>query len=180
MKEIVKEHLSFYTRIKRDVVHKVAYLLAFILVISMTITGCGNELQKNEPTLAIDGVVEAKEVDVSSKIAGRIEKVNVQEGDTVKAGQVLAYIEINELRDKEKQAEAAVEAAQAQYNQAKHALLLQEKVSEADIQAAQAALEQAIAQYDRVNNGARAQEIEQAKAKLDEAKATLEAAEKSY
>ncbi|MDK2814093.1 MAG: HlyD family secretion protein [Thermoanaerobacter sp.] len=92
----------------------------------------------------------------------------------------MAYIEINELRDKEKQAEAAVEAAQAQYNQAKHALLLQEKVSEADIQAAQAALEQAIAQYDRVNNGARAQEIEQAKAKLDEAKATLEAAEKSY
>ncbi|WP_434578067.1 HlyD family secretion protein [Thermoanaerobacterium thermosaccharolyticum] len=160
---------------------KSIYFLILILIYSLILSGCSNGAKTNASnSYLIDGVVENQEVDVSSKLPGRIETVKVKEGDTVKAGQVLAYLEIKELNDKEKQAEAAVEAALAQYNNAKDTYQLQQKVNDADIQAAQAALDQATAQYNKVKNGARSQEIEQAKAKLDEAKAALDVAEKSY
>lgn len=155
-------------------------LMAFIVLLSISVfivSGCSNT-SSNENKYS--GTIEATTVNVQSEISGRVETIKVQEGDTVKKGQILAYIDIKELQDKEKQAEAAVEAAQAQYSNAKDTYLLQEKVNEADIQAAQADLNQATAQYNKVKNGARTQEIEQAKAKLDEAKVALDVAEKSY
>ncbi len=155
-------------------------LMAFIVLLAISIfivSGCSNTASNEN---VYSGTIESTTVNVQSEISGRVETVKVQEGDAVKKGQILAYIDIKELQDKEKQAEAAVEAAQAQYSNAKDTYLLQEKVNEADIQAAQASLNQATAQYIKVKNGARAQEIEQAKAKLDEAKVALDVAEKSY
>ncbi|MGI9951977.1 efflux RND transporter periplasmic adaptor subunit [Moorellaceae bacterium AZ2] len=157
---------------------KIAPLVSLLLTVSLLVTGCSKQAEQSG--LKVDGMVEAEEVDVAAKIPGRIQSIQVREGDTVKAGQVLAYIEVKELKEKEKQAQAAVEAARAQYEKAKNALLLQEKASEADIQAAQAAVNQAMSQYDKAKKGPRAQQIEQARAKLDQAKAALEVAEKSY
>lgn len=155
-----------------------AMLRLALLIFVLIFTGCSPKGE--QLALRIDGIVEAEEVDVAAKIPGRIEAITVKEGDTVKAGQVLAYIEVKELKEKEKQAQAAVEAARAQYEKAKNALSLQEKASEADIQAAQAALNQAMSQYDKAKKGPRSQQIEQARAKLEQAKAALEVAEKSY
>ncbi|GFN21823.1 HlyD family secretion protein [Thermanaeromonas sp. C210] len=152
--------------------------LSLFLILILMLTGCSK--RDEELAFKVDGVVEAEEVDVAAKIPGRIETIQVKEGDTVKAGQVLAYIEVKELKEKEKQAQAALEAARAQYEKAQNALLLQEKASEADLQAARAALNQAMSQYDKAKKGPRAQQVEQARAKLDQAKAALEVAEKSY
>nr|WP_243137252.1 efflux RND transporter periplasmic adaptor subunit [Desulfofundulus thermobenzoicus] len=141
--------------------------------------GCAGK-DTNKQDLIIDGTVEAQEVDVSIKIPGRIESIAVNEGDKVKAGQVLAYIDAREIKDKRDQAQAALDLARAQYEKAKNSLTLQEKVSEADVQMAAAALEQARAQYDKALNGPRAQQVEQARAKLKEAQAALDVAEKTY
>ncbi|MGB9783103.1 MAG: HlyD family secretion protein [Moorellaceae bacterium] len=157
---------------------KIKPLVSLLLVVPVLLAGCGDG--DRQADLKVDGLVEAEEVDVAAKIAGRLESILVKEGEAVKAGQVLAYIEVKELKEKEKQAQAAVEAARAQYEKAQNALLLQERASEADLQAAHAALEQAAAQYDKVKKGARAQQIEQARAKLEQARAALEVAEKSY
>ncbi|MGB9662942.1 MAG: biotin/lipoyl-binding protein, partial [Moorellaceae bacterium] len=142
---------------------KIKPLVSLLLVVPVLLAGCGDG--DRQADLKVDGLVEAEEVDVAAKIAGRLESILVKEGEAVKAGQVLAYIEVKELKEKEKQAQAAVEAARAQYEKAQNALLLQERASEADLQAAHAALEQAAAQYDKVKKGARAQQIEQARAK---------------
>lgn len=66
-----------------------------------------------------------QEVDLHAKVAGYLEKINVDIGDRVKAGQLLATIEIPELQDDIRRAEAvqrraeqAVASAQAAYDAA--------------------------------------------------------------
>lgn len=56
--------------------------------------------------LQLIGTVDANEVVVNARIAGRIEKLTVKEGDTVKAGQLIAVIESDDL-------DAALKAAEA-------------------------------------------------------------------
>lgn len=62
-----------------------------------------------------NGRVEAEQVDVATKIAGRIEAVLAREGEMVRAGQVLARMDTREL-------EAALRQAEAQARQARRML----------------------------------------------------------
>ena len=63
------------------------------------------------PTL-IQGEVEATDIKISSKLAGRIEQMDVQEGERVKKGQLLFVLSTPEAEAKLQQAEAARRAAQ--------------------------------------------------------------------
>lgn len=68
-----------------------------------------------------NGRIEATEIDVATKLAGRVEDIRVAEGEFVKAGQVLAYMQIQVLEAQRDEATAqlgqaitAVAAAEAQ------------------------------------------------------------------
>lgn len=71
--------------------------------------------QLPEGLFAANGRLEATEVDVATKVAGRLGEMRVQEGDTVTLGQLLARLDASEL-------EAQVRAAQAQVEQAQRAV----------------------------------------------------------
>ncbi|MEN6412454.1 MAG: HlyD family secretion protein [Veillonellales bacterium] len=60
-----------------------------------------------------DARVSGTIVSISPKISGRIAEVLVKEGDTVKAGQVLAKIDVRDAAVQKNQAEAALVAAKA-------------------------------------------------------------------
>ncbi len=66
-----------------------------------------------KPVVSVTGTIEALQVDVSAKIAGRIVARPVQEGDRVKAGQLLVKLDDAELAADAHRQEAAVRAAQA-------------------------------------------------------------------
>ncbi|MDP4277149.1 MAG: efflux RND transporter periplasmic adaptor subunit [Bacteroidota bacterium] len=66
----------------------------------------------------IQGEVEANEVRVSGKLAGRIQQFNVEEGTYVNQGDTLVILSSPELLAKLAQAEAAEDAAQAQNKKA--------------------------------------------------------------
>ena len=66
-----------------------------------------------KPVVSVTGTVEALQVDVSAKIAGRIVARPVQEGDRVTAGQLLAQLDDAELAADARRQEAAVRAARA-------------------------------------------------------------------
>ena len=85
-----------------------------------------------------NGRLEATQVDVSSKYAGRLSEVNVEEGSPVKVGQIVAKISSPET-------EAQLRAAQATLQKAKHAVV----AAEAEIMTRQAALEFAKGDFDR-------------------------------
>jgi len=57
----------------------------------LVLSGCGRNSDK-ENTVFVSGRIDGDTIDISSKIAGRIENVSVREGDTVKADQILATL----------------------------------------------------------------------------------------
>jgi len=62
-----------------------------------------------------NGRLEADEIDIATKFAGRIDRVLADEGDHVRAGQVVATIDTRDLQ-------ASLAAAEAQIDQARHTI----------------------------------------------------------
>ncbi|MCB9070938.1 MAG: efflux RND transporter periplasmic adaptor subunit [Prevotellaceae bacterium] len=91
-------------------------LFALIIVI-VIIFIIGLIVNKPEP-LIIEGEAVASEVRVSGKVPGRIHEFRTSEGGCVHAGDTLVIIESPELAAKLEQANAAVDAAQAQNKKA--------------------------------------------------------------
>lgn len=67
----------------------------------------------------IGSVVSDRRVDVASRLSGYIRELHVQEGDAVRAGQVLAQIDAADVEGAIRQAQAALVAAEAAANDAK-------------------------------------------------------------
>ncbi len=59
-----------------------------------------------------------QEIDVHAKVAGYVKQINVDVGDRVKPGQLLAVLEVPELQDELRQNEAAVKHATEEINRA--------------------------------------------------------------
>lgn len=75
--------------------------------------------QDLEVYIPLTGTLRAStEVDISSKIPGKLEKVKVEVGDTVKKGEVLATLERRDAVLQIKQAEAQMKSARASLKQA--------------------------------------------------------------
>lgn len=104
------------------------------------------------------GTVEARDIRVGSKIAGRIDKVLVREGDRVKAGQVLVTFDDREMMATLQQSQASAQKAEHGYRK--------EEIAEA-----RAAADAAKAEYEQRQNGYRHEDIAAAQADLDRAKA---------
>jgi multidrug resistance efflux pump len=102
------------------------------------------------------GTVEARNIRVGSKIGGRIDKINVREGDTVTPGQVLLTFDDKELAASLAQSKANAEKAQRGYRP--------EEIAEV-----RAAAAQAKAEYEQRINGYRREDIAAAQADLDRA-----------
>jgi multidrug efflux pump subunit AcrA (membrane-fusion protein) len=100
--------------------------------------------------LQLIGTVDANEVVVSSKIPGRIQKLTVQEGQDVKAGELIATIESDDLQAAAKAAEATAASDRSRLSAAQETELQNEGETtnatvnaEAQVRAAQATLAQA-------------------------------------
>ncbi|WP_421616788.1 HlyD family secretion protein [Brevibacillus sp. TJ4] len=129
-----------------------------------------------QPAKLFTAVIEGTEIDLSFKIGGSIAEIAVQEGDEVKAGQLVATLRSEELLAKKEQAEAAYHLAQVKLEQAKQGVSLTDSSSSAQVSQAQAVVDSARAQLEANVNGARAEEIAQLKAKQQAAKTAREVA----
>lgn len=93
-----------------------------------------------------NGRIEAIEIDISTKIPGRIREILVNEGDFVTAGQVLARMDTEQLQAQRRQAEAQLHRAVISIDTAK-SLVTQR---EAERTAAVAVVAQRDAQFDAI------------------------------
>ena len=100
--------------------------------------------------LHLIGTVDANEVEVSSKIPGRIQMLTVEEGQDVKAGDLIAVIESEDLAAAHKAALATVDSQQAKLKetieterQTRGETTSQTANAEAQVRMTKAALEQA-------------------------------------
>lgn len=88
---------------------RVKKLLAIVVVLLLVSLGVGSlwYLQHNHPVSSgVSGTIEVDEARVASRYGGRVGKIFAQEGDTLKAGQVLVELEAAELRARREQAVA--------------------------------------------------------------------------
>jgi len=88
--------------------------------------------------LFASGSIQATEVDISPKVAGRIVRLTVDEGDHVRLGEILAELEPQEASAQVAQARAAAAQAEAQVAQAQEAVLSQQQVTTAQVSEAAA------------------------------------------
>jgi len=138
-------------------------------------------------SMVITGIVTTNDVIVSAQIQGQLSQLLVKEGDTVKAGQLVAVIVPDELRADRTFYAHTEQGTAAQVQQAEAALQYQEKQTRDQIRQAEAALASTQAQQseaeadlelDRVNlertEGLFKQSIVSAQS-LDQARATYDA-----
>lgn len=145
----------------------------------LALSSCGNE----KPITDYRGKVKFETISVSSKLAGRVSQIYVQEGQTVKKGDTLAIIDIPEVNAKMMQAEGAITAAKGQLNMAyKGATIEQLDQIKGKIDAANAQLNFAQESYKRLqamyqDSLISLQQLDEVKMKRDMAKAQVSALE---
>jgi HlyD family secretion protein len=71
-----------------------------------------------EGIIALSGRIESDDAAVAAKTQGRIREITVREGDPVKAGQVIATLDDDQIKAREQQERSAVEQAEARVLQA--------------------------------------------------------------
>lgn len=136
--------------------------------------------------IAVQGFVECRTLRLSSKIAGRIEKVFVEEGDSVAKGDTLYVISTPELDAKLSQVEAMLSGAKAIDEKAKAGTRKPIIRSAHDMwQKSKVGVTLARQTYERVlrlheNGVVSAQKRDEALASLEAAKATERAAKSQY
>lgn len=120
--------------------------------------------------LSLSGRIESDDAAVAAKMAGRIREITVREGDAVKAGQIVAVLDDEQLDAREEQARSAVAQAEAKVLQSRQQIAVlaaqleqsrlavtqshadaEGRVSQAQahVAAAEAALAQAQANYEQ-------------------------------
>jgi HlyD family secretion protein len=121
----------------------------------------GKYRSEHEP-LVLQGNVDIRGVDLGFRVSGRIAEVLKDEGDAVKAGELLARIDKEPYENELAQAKAAEAQARAALSQSK------------------ATLAQAKADADLKRAGYRSEEIDQARAARAQAAVTMDNAQRTY
>jgi multidrug resistance efflux pump len=124
--------------------------------------------------LQLGGVVEVQEVGLGPKVASRIGRVLVKEGEVVEPGQVLVLLDAQELTAQVSQAQARVHGAAADLDKARNGPRASEKA------AARADAEAARARWKKLVVGSREEDVRQARGDVACAAADLKQAEQNY
>jgi HlyD family secretion protein len=134
----------------------------------------------------VTGLVDATEIDVASKVPGRVKEVFVREGQKVEAGAKLVSIESDEISAKIDQVNAAVSGAEAKLRMAQSGARQEERdTARQAVESAKHQVELAKKTYDRVealrSSGAVAEaSFDEADARYKLAKDQLDMAQSRY
>ena len=154
-------------------------LLGFYAWFELRQTGYG------EAFVSGNGRIEATEIDIATKLGGRIESITVKEGDFVKPGQLLVQMDtttlqaqLNQAQAQQQQAENAIATAVSQVRQRES----QKTAGEALVTHREAEVNAVSKRYERVRvlverNAMSRQSLDDALATLQSARAALAAAQ---
>jgi HlyD family secretion protein len=133
-----------------------------------------------ENRIVVSGNIELTEVNIAFKTAGRLIERTVDEGDSVKKGQIVARLDRDQLVAQRDREVAGLESAQSQLAQAKTALEWEKDTLAADIEQRAGDLASNEARLAELKNGARPQEKLDAQAAVDSAQSEVERSKKDW
>uniref|UniRef100_UPI0040295A67 HlyD family secretion protein n=1 Tax=Megasphaera sp. TaxID=2023260 RepID=UPI0040295A67 len=129
-------------------IEKKKWAAGLLLALAVVCLASGCSLQKEAASDELWGRADAKEIDINSKVTGRVVQLRVKEGDTVKQGDIIAYIDQRDLLAQKAQAEANIKALQAQVRQSGVVTDLQDSTSKSQVDTASAGLDSAQSNLD--------------------------------
>jgi HlyD family secretion protein len=130
--------------------------------------------------LVVSGNIELTEVNISFKTAGRLLERNVDEGDRVTKGQVIARLDRDQLLAQQSRETAGIQSNESQLAQAQTALAWQQATLAGDIEQRKADVASAEARLEELKNGSRPQEIQEARAAVEAAQAEFDRAKRDW
>jgi HlyD family secretion protein len=133
-----------------------------------------------ENRVVISGNIELTEVNIAFKTAGRLIERNVDEGDKVTKGQIIARLDRDQLAAQREREVAGEQSAVSQMAQAQTSLEWQRNTLAADLEQKRADLASMEARLAELKNGARPQEKLDAKAAVEAAAAEVERAQRDW
>ncbi|HEX5733251.1 MAG TPA: HlyD family efflux transporter periplasmic adaptor subunit [Blastocatellia bacterium] len=124
-----------------------------------------------ENVIAVSGRIEGDDSMVAAKTSGRIREITVREGDPVKAGQIIAVLDDDQIKARVSQAQSAVQQAEARVQWSRQQIgVLQASLNQTRMSVSQARLDA----EGRVSQATA--QVAAAEASLAEAKAVYEQA----
>lgn len=126
------------------------------------------------------GHIEVTEVDMSFRLPGHVEKLFVQEGDRVIKGDMIARLKQATLIARRDQAEAQLAELNARRESLELSIQIKESVLDAQVRQAQAGVNAAEARLETLKTGSRTEEIQEAAASLEKARAEMNNRWKDY
>jgi multidrug resistance efflux pump len=156
------------------------------IILILAVIGGGTYWWSRQQTQAATGLkgsgtIEAQQVNIGPEVSGRVVEVLADEGQPVKAGQVLFRLDDTLLKAQRAQAEAAVMTAHAQRDQlVAKARPEQLEAAQATISSTQASLSGAQADLNRLLSGATNDQIKAAQAQLQAAQAQAKIVQDGY
>ena len=153
----------------------------FLLVLLIAVAAAGVVWYRQShsvPTdrILVSGNIELEQVNIGFKTAGRIMERKVDEGDKVTKGQVVAVLDRDQLERQRDREMAALAEAQSQLASAHIAIEYQTQAVAADLDARKADLRTTESKLTELKNGARPQELEEAKAAVSQAESEFDRA----
>jgi len=130
--------------------------------------------------LLVSGNIELTEVDIAFKTAGRLIERDVDEGQMVKKGMVVARLDRDQLVQQRAEQVAALQTAEAQLAEAHSAAEWQRSTMAADLDFRRSDLSSAESKLLEAKNGSRPEEIQEAAAAVDVAQAEFDNAKKDW
>jgi HlyD family secretion protein len=122
----------------------------------------------------VSGNLELTQVDISFKVAGRLIERKVDEGNWVKKDDLIATLDPIMYRQQKVRDQATVASAISNYQQLETSVAYQKATLESDIATRNAELNSSTAKLEELLNGSRKQDVQQAEAAVNDAKAQLE------
>ncbi|MEZ7890194.1 MAG: HlyD family efflux transporter periplasmic adaptor subunit [Candidatus Wallbacteria bacterium] len=136
---------------------------------------------KFESFVSCTGVISAlSSVDVKARVGGNVEHLKINEGDFVKKGDLIAYLDKRNINLKVKQCEADLKSSKAMLEKAKLSYDNDKKSYNNELLKATATAELNRANLQLLKKGSRPEEISQGQAQVDMANANYDNARKSY
>jgi HlyD family secretion protein len=160
--------------------NKIILILVVLAVAGATVYAFRGIGSQPDNRIVISGNIELTEVNIAFKTAGRLTERNVDEGDAVKKGQIVARLDRDQLVAQRDRETAGLASAASQLAQARTSVEWEKATLAGDIETRKGDLGSAEARLAELRNGSRPQEKLDARAAVDSAAAEVERARKDW
>jgi HlyD family secretion protein len=156
-----------------------------IVIIALAALGIAGALafrHRSQPDdrIRISGNIELTQVNIAFKVSGRLIERDVDEGDLVTKGQIVARLDRDQLLRQKDREQAALNEAQSQFSQAGTTVEWTRQSQATDLEQRRADLSQAQARLRDLEAGSRPQEIQESTAAVAAAQTESERAQKDW